>query len=230
MTSISYNNIELNFAKACKLHSESRFTDAEKIYIRLIELLPDSDLLHYNLGLLYYETGDYEKAFIHYSNARKLRPHDPDIVFNFSLCLKKLGRFQDAILSFIEFTSNSPDEVDGFYNLGNCYREIKEFEKAVKAYQHSLKIDPNHLSANKNLAYVHHLLGDTGNAATLHRHILTLEPGDRQATHMISAITGDHGVQAPTEYIREIFDNYSETFEIDLVAITKNFWAARAFI
>jgi predicted TPR repeat methyltransferase len=217
MSSISSNNIEHLFEKACELHSESRFADAENIYLSLLELQPDSSLLHYNLGLLYYETEDYKKAFAHYSTARNLVSNDPDLLFNYSLCLKKLGKLHDAVSSFIEFTSTYPDEVDGFYNLGNCYREMKEFEKALKAYEQGLKIDPNHLSINKNMAYVYHLLGHTDNALILYRHVLNFEPGEKQAAHMIAAITGDHGVQAPTEYIREIFDDYSATFEIDLV-------------
>jgi len=217
MPSISSKNIELNFAKACELHSQSRFDDAEQIYENLLKQLPDSSMLHYNMGLLYYETGDFEKAFTHYSAARNLAPHDPDVLFNYSLCQKKLGKFRDAVTGFIEFTSNYPDDVEGFYNLGNCYREIKEFEDALKAYQHGLKIDPDHLPTNKNLAYVYHRLGDTDNAKTLYKHILHLEPGNKQASHMIAAITGEHGDQAPTGYIKEIFDNYSETFETDLV-------------
>ncbi len=217
MSSFSLKDVELNFTKACELHSQSHFVDAEKIYLSLIELLPDSSLLHYNVGLLYYQIEKFKKALIHYSAARNLSPHDPDILFNYSLCLKKLGNFHAAILSFIEFTSTYPDDVDGYYNLGNCYRELKRYEKAVKAYQHVLKISPDHLPGNKNLAYIYHLLGDRDNAVTLYRHVLNLEPGNEQATHMIAAITGDNAVLAPTDYIREVFNNYSETFEIDLV-------------
>ena len=217
MSSFSYKDIEIQAAKACELHSRSHFAAAEKIYINLIELLPDSSLLHYNIGLLYYETKNFEKALSHYSAAQECAPHDPDILFNYALCQKKLGKFQDAVLNFITFTSTYPDDPDGFYNLGNCHRELKKFEEAIISYRQVLKIDPNHLPANKNLAYVYHLLGDQENAMALYRHVLNLEPGNTQIEHMIAAITGENIAHTPDEYIRNVFDDYSETFESHLL-------------
>ncbi len=210
-------DIELHFAKACDLHSASDFDAAEKIYINLLELLPDSSLLHHSIGLLYYETEDFEKALNHYSIARSYALHDPDILFNYALCQKKLSKLHDAVINFTEFTTIWSNDPDGFYNLGNCYRELREFGKALTAYKHALEIAPDHLPANKNLAYVHHLLGDTDNAIILYKHILNLDPENEQARHMIAAITEEHVDQIPSEYVREVFDHYSETFEANLI-------------
>ncbi len=217
MASFFHKDIELQFAKACDLHSASDFGAAEKIYISLLELLPDSSLLHHSIGLLYYETEDFDKALSHYSTARSYALHDPDILFNYALCQKKLSKVHDAITSFTEFTTICPDDPDGFYTLGNCYRELKEFEKTLTVYKHALEINPDHLPANKNLAYVYHLLGDTDNAIILYKHILNLEPSNEQARHMIAAITGEHVDQIPSEYVKEVFDHYSETFETNLL-------------
>jgi predicted TPR repeat methyltransferase len=217
MSSPSYKDFESHFAKACDFHTHSDFTAAEKIYCTLLELMPDSSLLHYNMGLLYYETENFEKALSHYTAARHIAPQDPDILFNYALCQKKLGLLHDAITSFHLFTSTYPHDSDGFYNLGNCYRELEEFEKAVLSYQGVLKIDPDHLPTNKNLAYIRHLLGDSNKAIVLYKHILSLEPDNAQVTHMIAAVTGEDAAQAPSEYIQGVFDNYSESFETHLL-------------
>jgi len=217
MSSPLYKDFEFHFAKACELHAQSDFTAAENIYCTLLELMPDSSLLHYNIGLLYYETEGFEKALSHFSTAKNIVPSDPDILFNYALCQKKLGLFEDAVMSFQLFTNLCPDDSDGFYNLGNCYREQDELEKTVIAYRRALQIDPDHLSANKNLAYIYQLLDDSNEAIVLYEHILSLEPDNAQVKHMIAAITGENVAQAPSEYIREVFDNYSETFEKNLL-------------
>lgn len=217
MSCPSNKDLERYFAKACELHTQSAFTAAESIYRTLLEHIPDSSLLHYNMGLLYYETGDFSKALSHYSTARNIAPDDPDILFNYALCQKKLGIFHDAALNFKLFTDNYPGDTDGFYNLGNCYRELDDLDDAARAYLRVLRIDPNHLPANKNLAYIYHLLGDNSKATFLYEHILSLEPDNAQVTHMIAAISGEAAVQAPPEYVREVFDNYSETFEKNLL-------------
>ena len=217
MSNPSKKEIENRFTQAFELHSSSDFAAAEKIYICLLKFSPESGLLHYNLGLLYFQTEAYERALTHYSTARQLAPKDPDALFNLALCQKKLGLLHDAVTSFNEFNAAYPDDQEGLYSLGNCYRELKKYAHAVKAYQQVLTKEPDHLSANKNLAYVFHLLGDSKNALSYYYRVEQLAPDNAQAQHMIAAITGEHSGSTPEEYIKDIFNNYSETFDADLL-------------
>jgi len=217
MSFFAHKNTELLFAKACEKHSQLDFTSAEQIYLELLELLPESSMVHYNAGLLYYETEDYERALLHFAAARSYAPRDPDVLFNLALCQKKTGRFREAILSFTEFSTKFQEDPDGFYNLGNCHRELKEFEETIAAYLQVLKLNRDHMPAMKNLAYVYHLQGDCANSITLYRDILTLEPDNSQVRHMLASLTGVHSDQAPHEYIEGVFDSYSDTFETNLL-------------
>lgn len=217
MSNLSHIDIENSFAEACRFHSRSDFASAEKIYVNLIELVPDSGLLHYNIGLLYFETENYENALNHYATARTLAPKDPDALFNLALCQKKLGLLRDAVASFKEFNDHYPDDLDALYNLGNCYRELKEYAHAVETYQQVLINEPDNLPANKNLAYVFHLLGDNKNALSYYYRVQQLTPDNAQARHMIAAITGENASSIPEKYIKDIFNNYSDTFDTDLL-------------
>jgi len=217
MSPSSHKEIESSFAEAFALHSRSEFAAAEKIYTRLLELVADSGLLHYNIGLLYFQTENYNKALTHYSTARHLAPSDPDSLFNLALCQKKLGLLDDAVANFNEFNAAYPADQDGLYNLGNCYRELKEYAPAIEAYKQALENEPAYLPAIKNLAYVYHLQGDSNNALRYYRRVQQLEPDNAQATHMIAAITGKSVATTPEEYIKDIFNNYSETFDADLL-------------
>jgi predicted TPR repeat methyltransferase len=213
MSNHSRKDIEDRFTEACELHSRAEFTAAEKIYASLLEQVPEAGMLHYNIGLLYYQTEDFKKALVHYSTARDLAPQDSDLLFNYALCQKKLGQLRDAASSFRELIQISPNDPDTLYNLGNCYKELKEHKKAVKSYQLVLNLEPNHLPAIKNLAYLFHILDDTENALAYYNRVLHLDPDNPQAIHMISALTGAHIDSTPSEYIKDIFNSYSETFD-----------------
>lgn len=217
MSTPFHKNIEDRFAIACELHARSEFAAAEKIYIGLLARVPEAGLLHYNIGLLYYQTEDFDKALVHYSVARKLAPRDPDLLCNYALCQKKLGQLLNAAASFKELTRISPNDPDGFYNLGNCYRELREYEHAVETFQQVLIRKPSHLSANRNLAYVYHLLGEIDNALVYYTRVRELDPDDPQAIHMIAAITGEDIGSASSLYVKDIFNSYSDTFDETLL-------------
>ncbi len=213
MSTHSQKDIEDRFTEACELHSRAEFTAAEKIYTSLLELIPEAGMLHYNIGLLYYQTEDFKKALTHYSAARDLAPQDSDLLFNYALCQKKLGQLRDAASNFRKLIQSSPNDPDTLYNLGNCYRELKEYKKAVKSYRLVLNLEPDHLPAIRNLAYLFHVLDDTKNALACYNRVLHLDPDNPQAIHMISALTGAHIESTPSEYIKDLFNSYSETFD-----------------
>ena len=219
MPILSHKQIEEQLSQACEFHSVADFDAAETIYLRLLELIPDSGMLNYNIGLLFFETSKYERASHHYMKALESAPKDPDVLFNLALCQKKLGVYSVAIKTFNELLTVSPNDWDGYYNLGNCYIEQKNYEKARSAFSNVLVNVPDHLSANRNLAYVHHLLGDTEKALSCYRKVLDLDPNNSQATHMVASITGENVTSMPASYIKDIFDDYSASFDTDLLNV-----------
>lgn len=221
MSTLFRKEIEDRFKEACELHSRAEFTAAENIYTSLLKQVPEAGILHYNIGLLYYQTEDFKKALAHYSAARDLAPQDSDLLFNYALCQKKLGQLRNAASSFRELIQLSPDDPDTLYNLGNCHRELKEYKEAVKSYRLVLNLKPNHLPAIRNLAYLFHILDDTENALAYYNRVLNLDPENPQAIHMISALTGAHIDSTPSEYIKDIFNSYSETFDKALLGDLK---------
>jgi predicted TPR repeat methyltransferase len=206
-------NIETRFSRACDLHSRSEFSAAEKIYLRLLEQMPDAGLVHYNIGLLYYQTKRYNRAINHYTLAKKSAPADPDLLFNLALCQKKIGRVEDAAKSFQQLIQLEPKEPDSLYNLANCYRELRKYDQAEDAYLRALAEQPDHLSANRNLAYLYHLRGDFENGLKYYNRVLDIDPGDHQAAYMAAAIRGGTVSTAPAPYVRDIFNRYSESFD-----------------
>ncbi|SDP65509.1 tetratricopeptide repeat protein [Desulforhopalus singaporensis] len=210
---------ELNeiFGAACASQQQGALTSAQAGFRKLLSWFPEAPVLHYNLGLVYYESGDFEKSSECFAKGASLAPDDTDIIFNLALCRKQCGDMQGAIEGYRRLLQLTPDSVDALYNLGGCYKDQKEYAKAIGVYLRVLELAAEHLGATKNLAYVYHLTGDGANAVAHYQKALQLAPGDTSITHMLAALTGQTPESTPHSYIAEMFDEYSCSFDRSLV-------------
>ena len=98
-------------------------------YLRLLEYFSDAAVLHYNLGLVYYEQEEFESSRKSFARAADLSPEDMDILFNLGLTQKKTGDLEGAIVSYLRILETDPKSIDTLYNLGGCYKDIGRMKK-----------------------------------------------------------------------------------------------------
>jgi predicted TPR repeat methyltransferase len=220
MTSLPPPSIESfnqRFALACQAHSEGHFQEALDAYRELIGLLPLSALLHYNLGLVYFELDFFELALKSFTTADNLTPGDIDTLFNLALCHRKNGDPSAAIAAYEQVLVADPVHVDSLYNQGGCYLQLHDDVRAGECYRRVLAIKPDYLSALNNLAYLYHRSGETDQAIALYGQVLELRPEDESVRYLLAALLGIPLEQAPDDYVRGFFDTYAEDFERSLV-------------
>ncbi|MCL2459669.1 MAG: tetratricopeptide repeat protein [Desulfobulbus sp.] len=205
------------FGAACTAHSQGRLHEALQRYLLLLQHLPHSPLLHYNLGLVQYDLGDYAEALRTFAMANALSPADVDTLFNLALCHKQTGDAAAAIATYRQILDLEPDHADCLYNLGGCYRDRHDDQQAMACYRHVLTVRPDYLSAANNLAYLHHRAGETEQAIVYYGQVLEQRPGDESVRYLLAALLGIPLDQAPDAYIRDFFDTYAEGFEQHLV-------------
>lgn len=210
-------NPEDLFNSACHLHQIGKLNDALYIYERLLESFPDSALLLYNTGLAYQELERFNKAITCYLQAIELSPKDADILFNLALCYQKTGRIKKAISWYKKCCRQSSDDPDILYNIGYCYQTNHQEPEAISHYHKALQIDHIHPSSLNNLAYLYHKMGEDQLAISFYKRLLTINPDHESASHMVAALTGNDQKKPSTQYITDIFDNYSENYEASLV-------------
>ncbi len=213
---INPDQINTMFTTACEAHMEGRLKEAKQLYHELLSFI-DAPLLHYNLGLVYYDSEEYLTALEHFENAVKGDPNDMDSLFNLALCNKKCSRINVAIELFKILLTRDTDNIDAIYNLAGCYREIRHDSEAIEAYLKVLKLSPDHSSATSNLAYMYHLTRQTDLAIQYFEKLLILEPNHEAAKHMLASLQGDTPEAPPESYVKEVFDNYSERYEKSLL-------------
>ncbi|WP_319547579.1 tetratricopeptide repeat protein [Desulfogranum marinum] len=206
------------YTKALDLHSLGEFSQAIALYEEVTGEIPDADTVQYNLGLALYHEEEYEKAKECFQQAAAVNKSETDYWFNLALTCNKLHLFAEAVAAYKQALALRPDDVEILYSLGCCCKECGATEEAVQVYSHVLELDPSYAPALNNLAYLLHLHDDHENAVQNYQQLLEIDPDHAGAKHMIAALKGETSpAKPPEEYVRSLFDSYSETFEESLV-------------
>jgi tetratricopeptide (TPR) repeat protein len=105
---------------------------------------PQSTEALYNLGLLYQEHGQPEKAIQSYEAINKLNPYNKLAFYNIGYVnLVYLNDYAKAVTYFTKALNLDPKYTDAFYNRGYCYELMKETDNARNDYQEILKLKVN---------------------------------------------------------------------------------------
>ena len=213
------NNSDIQgiYQNAITLHQQGEISQAIKLYRQLIELIPEVAEIHYNLGLAWFELEQYTNAIQAFQKASQLNPQDSDIFFNLGLACKMDKQFEAAEEAYLHALGLSDDVRDILYNLGCCYQDSGSVEQACIVFEQLLELAPDHLSALNNLAYLKHLQENFESARELYGRVLELDPDRQSAKHMHATLSGNGKQAPPQEYVRELFDHYSDNFEENLI-------------
>lgn len=205
------------YSLALEAHEQEDFDRAVELHGRILARFPDADLVLYNQGLALYQLNRFVEAASVFARAAEIRDDDADTWFNLGLALKQDSRFSEARCAYERALKLAPDDVDIVFNLANCCREGGYQEQAAAYYDQLLHVEPDHISGLNNFAYLCHQRGEYGRAEELYHRLLNLRPDHPGAFHMLAALSGTADSTPANEYIRELFDQYSDTFEQSLV-------------
>jgi tetratricopeptide (TPR) repeat protein len=112
---------------------EYRRGDAGKAFncfTNALEFDPRHFEAHYNVGNLYFETGDLRLARFHYEIAAEIRPNDPKLFFNLALLHTFNEDFRAAIAALSNYRELAPhaDDVPADELLGILRRSVVQSE------------------------------------------------------------------------------------------------------
>jgi len=209
--------LEKRFIEATDLHQQGKIEEACLIYLELHDMVEESPLINYNLGLALFELCRYRESCLYYRQALQYAPDQVDILYNLALSHQKGGEFGQAVEIYTQALGVSPRDVDCLYNLACCYMDMQDDDEAITTYRQVLDIDHRHLGSLSNIAFVHHRNGQYDQAAKYYTRLLDLAPDHQAARHMLDSLEGVSRQSPPAEYIRDMFDNYSARYDDSLV-------------
>lgn len=214
-----HDNLDMQsiYQSAVTLHQQGEISRAINLYSQVLAHFPEVAEIHYNLGLACFDLELFAEAIQAYQRAAELNPADGDILYNLGLAYKMNRQYAEAEEAYLRALEFAEDDRDILYNLGCCYQDAGAIEQACLVYERLLQLVPDHLSTINNLAYLYHLQQDFARARELYAKVIALDPDRHSAQHMYATLTGEVGQAPPREYVRELFDRYSDYFEDNLV-------------
>jgi protein O-GlcNAc transferase len=142
--------IDLMEAQALSLFKNSRYSEAEKIYLTLLRSIKNNSSVWYNLGTLYYEQGENFKAFDCLNKALIIDDSQAPYHYIMGLILEKI-QINKAIEAYQKAIEIDPKLVDAYNNLGNIFLVQGEVEQAEIFFRKAVTANPLHFGSYLNL-------------------------------------------------------------------------------
>ena len=105
---------------------------------KAIELSPNDDEAHYNLGNTMRELKKLNEALSFYKKTIELNPNYILAYNNLAATLKDLGRLDEAVIFYKKLILLKPNFTEAYNNLGIVLKELKILDKAEYNYKKAI--------------------------------------------------------------------------------------------
>ena len=196
------------------LHEQNRSDEAIECLRSSLGISPDDSQVINDLALVLQETGNLNESAACFQHLIEINPGNAQAWNNHGVVLKDTGHLEKAIAAFQKAASLDPENVDSRANLGNAYKSSGQLAESETAYREALSIDPTRLHLYPNLAAVLRRRNRLDQAAQILAQWLHHEPDNPIARHLHATCTAENPPsRAPAEYVRQVFDEFAETFD-----------------
>jgi glycosyltransferase involved in cell wall biosynthesis/Flp pilus assembly protein TadD len=108
-----------------------------------VSAAPEDANAHNDLGVLYYESGEKDKAVASYERAVQLAPEDPTYRKNLAdIYLMEQGRIQEAMKLYLGVMEENPQDLEGLIGCGMISAAVGQTADAKYFYHRVLEIEP----------------------------------------------------------------------------------------
>jgi tetratricopeptide (TPR) repeat protein len=120
-------------------------------WTKTVKDCPQSYISRFNLGLVYQERNQFEKAIEEYNTALRLYPKAYIVYDILGYIYQKKGDYPNAKEKYKEVLKLNPEYVKTLNNLGVIYAEENRIDEALECWKKALEIAPDYSGAKINL-------------------------------------------------------------------------------
>ena len=176
-------SLEESFKIAVDLHTKGKITDAKNIYEKILEVKPEHFLALSNLGIVFSQLREFNRAVELFNKAIKINPDYAEGYNNLGNALFELSEFDKSLHCYKKAVQLNPGFSDAFNNLGNVYQKKEDQNKAIERYESAISLDAK-ASKDKpyyNLGNIYRELGDFEKSINLYKKAISINPNSVSA-------------------------------------------------
>ncbi len=161
---------------ALRLAQQGDYSEAIALLSQLIHCHPHNPIDYNNRGLIYFQSGETQKALCDYNTALGLDPKLASAYNNRANYYAACGELQSAIADYDRALDLNPSYVRARINRGITLRDLGQYEEAIESLEIALLFGQleDHILAERGRTY--HLWGDWNCAIADYRRALTQLP------------------------------------------------------
>ena len=186
---------------------------AEQCYRRALSLAPGMAQAHANLGVVCKLRGKLDEAIACYRHALELEPNMAGAHYTLGVALKERGETTAAIDRFRHSIALNPNSPDTHASLGQILREQNRIEEALGHFQRAVELNPRLAAVHEALGQIHKEQGKLDEAVACFRRAVEEDPNNPSTRYQLAALSGEPMIAAPPDYVRNVFDQYADTFD-----------------
>jgi len=146
LKSVKPDNPKSDFYKALTYKKMGQYPLAESLFSKAIEQNPESEELHYQLGMIHYARDSVE-SMVHFEKALEINPKHLPSLLAFSDCNMRLGSTSEAIPYLDRAIELNPNDIGPRIDRGRCHALTGDFKNAIIEFDQVLEMDPTNLKA-----------------------------------------------------------------------------------
>ena len=158
------------------LCSQGQLKEALSGVSRILEELPNSNILLNISGICYDGLMKFDAAINNYLNALSVSPDNAETYYNLANTLKNRGDLKTAIDCYNQALKIKPDSAHAYNNIGHCFFETGKLKAAISSFKQALLIKPEFTEVHSNLGQVLFVEGHLTSALESYNKALLLEP------------------------------------------------------
>ena len=163
------------------LHREGRLSEAEALYLSVINSWPNQPDAFRLLGILSRQQGDLNRSLDLLKRAVAVNPAFAEAQHDLGLTWSELADYPQAIEAFRSAIALVPDFAEAHYNLGNAYVSLGDLTSAGACFQMARTCRPDLAEAHFSLGLLELELGHFGQAAASFEKALVHQPENPEA-------------------------------------------------
>ena len=177
-----------------QLYNERKFDEALVIFQKFAEINPNVFQIYFNIGDVYREKGEFDKANEQYMIAQTKAKEKADVVMqakalaSFGEIFLRQEKMKEAQEYFTQSIALNPKDEILAYNVAEIFFGRNQIDDAIKYYLLAIQIKPEWSEPYLKLGYAYLNKGDMVKAVEYLKQFLTRDPESTQAPVVKSLI------------------------------------------
>lgn len=169
------NNGEAVHMQGIMAYQARNYEDALKYMERSLTLDPKPPF-YSNLGNVYADLRQFDKAKAAYQNALRMEPTLAAVYGNLGNMYRAQQNPEQAVFQYQKGLRIDPKNADIYLHMASLFFDLKRYPQAIENYHKVLEIAPKRLEALNNLGSIYHQQGNTEQAITYYEQALAVSP------------------------------------------------------